>query len=470
VAIGKIIDWLEGLEGSLWQWLLAIFAFYFLRVVLDLMLGVSYYSLSYENIVRNEFLWYLGLFLAIVLVINFAVKERIGRVSKAVFVFWLAILFVPVIDFFFSGGKGYFLTYVSAENFWREFFSFFGFFGSHHFSYGQTITSVTGMFLVAVKKKKKTSSTIRTSVVCVLTYLIGFFYASLPIFFPFGLTLPLFVLVILEGVAWGACFDLKKLSELSRNLHLLRSAHYVALLLVGIFVFSVYFPELTVDWMDLLLAVISCFFAFQGTLVVNNLYDGKETGFPLKTYKSIGLLFLLISLYSGFLVNPTFFMIVLSTALISISYSAPPIRFKRFGCWNNAIIGLESALAFAAGFLSQTQSIKLMPLKFFVAAFVVFSIAGNIKDLKDLKQDKKEGIRTIPVIFGKEKGLKLLAVLTSVCFPLSAAILGFWQLFPIGIAFGLVNALLLLKFKTEKTVFATYFLFLALVGIWILFL
>lgn len=466
----KIIEKLENTKGSFWQWLLAIFAFCFLRRLLGLMLESDHFeTLVPANMIRNYILWYVGLFLAIALILHFITKERIERATKAAFVFWPLILLVPIIDFFFSGGKGYTLTYIGKCRFWQEFFSFFGYLGSHHITYGQTIVLMLGLLLILAYAFIKTSSIKRMFAAGLLYYLVGYFFASLPVFFLSELfSFSMFALVLAEAAIWHACLDLKKLKELIKNFHCLRSAHYLGLLLAGAVIFTVYFPGHSINTQTLLFAVFASFFAFQGALVLNNLYDKKRIDYDSNTYKSLGVLFFLLGITSALFVNTTFFLIILSAILLSITYSVPPIRFKRFGYWNNSLIGLESALMFAAGFTSQNPDIKLMPLNVFLMVLVVFSIASNIKDLKDLKQDKKEGIRTIPVIFGKKKGVKILALLSSLCFPLSTAMLGLWQLFIVSIVFGTLNGILLLKFKTEKTVFACYFTFLLALGYWLL--
>jgi len=472
MGLKQIIKRLENARGSFWQWLVAILAFCFLRRLLDLMLEAdSYKTLVAGNVIRNYILWYVGLFLAIALILHFITREKIEKTTKAAFVFWPLILLVPVIDFFFSGGQGYTLTFIGGCDFWQEFFSFFGYLGSHHITYGQTIVSLLGLLLIVTYAFFKTSNVLRTLVAGGLYYLTAFFYFSLPLFtLPKIFSFSIFALVLVESIIWHACLNLKKLKELIKNSHLLRSMHYAGLALLGYIVFTVYLPGEIINPQAVLFTVIASFFAFQGAVVINNHYDKKKLDYPKKEYSLLGFLFFLIMVAASLYVNTTLVLVMLSYYLVSFIYSAPPIRFKRFGYWNNLLIGFESALMFASGFVSQSPDIKLMPINIFFTVFVVFSIASNIKDLKDQKQDKKEGIQTIPVILGERRGVKVLALLTSLCFPLSIAMLGLWQLFMASVIFGALNGVLLLKFKTEKTVFACYFAFLLVLGCWLLFL
>jgi 4-hydroxybenzoate polyprenyltransferase len=253
-----------------------------------------------------------------------------------------------------------------------------------------------------------------------------------------------------------------------KNSHWLRVLHYTGLVIIGGILSAVYFyKEVNVEM--LYFASFSSFFAFQSALVVNNIYDKKKVDYPVNPYKNISIILASLAIVASLFINATFLLLTITYLLLGFVYSAPPIRFKRFGYWNNLLIGFESALMFAAGFVSQTPDIKLIPLNMFLTIFVIFSIAGNIKDLKDLEGDKKEGIKTLPVILGKKKSVRVLALLTSICFPLSAIMLGFWDLLLASVIFGIANAFLLMKFKTEKTVFACYFMFLLVLGYWLLF-
>lgn len=466
----KIIEKLENTKGSFWQWLLTIFGFCFLRRLLDLMLESDYYeTLIPTNFVRNYVLWYVGLFLSIVIILHLVTGKKIEKITKAAFLFWPLILLVPLIDFVFSGGKGYTLTYIGRCDFWREFFSFFGYFGSNHITYGQTIALLIGSFLIVAYIFIKTASIIRTALGFSLFYMISYFYASLPVFLlPAIFNFSIFSIAIMECLLWYALSDIKKVKRLLKNAFWSRSLHYLAMDLSGAIIFLVFLPDKIFDVEALLFTLISVFFAFQGALVIDNISDGKRVNSNLNEYKALGTLFFLISLTAALFINATSFLIMLTAILLALIYSLPPIRFKRFGYWNNLLIGFESALMFAAGFVSQNPDIKLLPLNIFLTVFVIFSIAGNIKDLKDYREDKREGIKTLPVLLGRKRSVKVLALLTSICFPLSVAILGLWNLLLISVIFGLVNGFLLLKFKTEKTVFACYFGFLFILGYWLL--
>ncbi|MFB0965696.1 MAG: UbiA family prenyltransferase [Patescibacteria group bacterium] len=47
---------------------------------------------------------------------------------------------------------------------------------------------------------------------------------------------------------------------------------------------------------------------------------------------------------------------------------------------------------------------------------VTFTLATPFKDLKDVEGDRKTGVRTIPTVFGLEKGKKIVAALGFAAF------------------------------------------------------
>lgn len=461
--VEKVIRRLENAKGNFWEWVLTIFAFCLFRLFLDIVFsGESYKILILNNVdilIEQYFLWYVALFLAVTIMLWLVTEERIEIISKVVFLFFPLILIVPIIDWFFSGGEGYILTYISAEHFWEEFCSFFGLFGSYHVTYGQAIAVFIGFLFVNAYVFFKTRSVCAIILSAFSYYIIIYFFGSLPVFFTNKTTLGLFFLTILEGIVWLFTYNKKKFFGLAKNMHMLRAFHYLALCFSGVFVFFLYSKNpINVD--TLLFALASIFFAFQYALMVNNIFDKERLLYNFDESISLCIIFAFLSLSAAIFINDVSLWIIMLSMLLSFIYSAPPIRFKRFGFLNNILIGVESALAFAVGFASQTPNIELMPLNIFVMIFVVFSLASNIKDLKDYKWDKKKHIPTLPVLLGKEKSVKVLALITSLCFPLSIIMLEFWRLLFTSILFGLINGILLLKFKDEKVVFACYFAFM----------
>lgn len=466
VNMKKFIEKLENVKASPFEWILAVFAFYFLRRLLDVIIEADSYKTFSPQIFVCSGLAYAGAFLGIVLILHISTKEKIEKVTKASFVFWPLLLLVPLIDWVFSEGKGYVLTYISPKHFWYEFLSFFGLFGSYHVTYGQTLAILIGFLLIIIYAFFKTKSIVRTSFAASGYYLLIYFYASPAVFFYDKINLGTFFVFLFTAALWLLTYNREKFFSFVRSMYWSRVAHYLGLCLFGVLVHSIQvggIPEIE----SLMYSLVSLFFAFQCALLINAIYDRERVIYNKEESYFLCGTFALTSFLLSLPVNNTFSSVILIYLLIAFIYSAPPIRFKRFGYWNNLIIGFESALAFAAGFTSQILDIELMPLNMFASIFLIFSLAANVKDWKDYEKDKKEGIKTLPVLLGRERGLKAIALITSLCFPLSVIMFAFWELFLISILFGLINGILFLKFKKEYAVFACYYLFAIVVFLYL---
>ena len=167
----------------------------------------------------------------------------------------------------------------------------------------------------------------------------------------------------------------------------------------------------------------------------------------------------IISLVFSLLVNYKTFVLVLSFNLLySFVYSAPPFRSRRLFFIPNIIIGFCSVTAVFIGF-----SIYLDPFRFFPRALallilIVLAISSTIKDIKDYAGDKKDDIKTIPTVFGLEKGKRIIGVLLAISFLLIPVFVKIQYLFYVSVPFSLLAYIFTVK-KNEKWVFILEFIF-----------
>lgn len=255
------------------------------------------------------------------------------------------------------------------------------------------------------------------------------------------------------------------LSVLVKNAKPFRAMHYIALTVLGGLYALFLSPSALFNFKSMFASLGMAFFGFEFCLIYNNLHDKQ---IPKKVsreqYKKTSIVMLLFSLFFSLF---TSFLVIafLSLAIvIGLLYSIPPFRLKRLGFLNNLIIGLLSVLALGIGFLSQNPTPNAIPLNAVLAVFFTFSLASNIKDLKDYKTDKKQEIKTLPVILGKKKGLKAIAFLSSISFLIPPILLNIQPLIIPGAFLALLNFVLLNKTKKETITFTLYFLFTALFG------
>lgn len=116
-----------------------------------------------------------------------------------------------------------------------------------------------------------------------------------------------------------------------------------------------------------------------------------------------------ISLALALMVNIQFFIIVAATVLITLSYSCPPLRFKKWMIIANIAIAVPRGLLLIVAGWSSVQSI-CYPEPWFIGSIFGLYILGaaSTKDFSDMKGDKKYGIKTLQVVFGVKKAARFI--------------------------------------------------------------
>ncbi|MEM0359771.1 MAG: UbiA family prenyltransferase [Candidatus Diapherotrites archaeon] len=425
-------------------------------------------------------LFYFNIFISLALILSFFTKETVDKTSKAVFAFSFIVIIIPIVDFIAYGPEVWRIFPMSIEEIAAQFFSLAGLLPGSVLHLGQGLTFWLAQALIAVYVFTKKGSWLKALGAMFCFYVACLALSSVPflasILFSLGNTynytvimhgLALYALsAFLLAVIWLFIYDRALLKKVVLECKPERAAHYLALVLMGwlyaLTLFSIEKP----NFLGLFFASFSIFLAFESALACNNLFDKELKGIKARQYRGICLSLFTLALVLAYFVGETIFALVLSTMLLGIAYSAKPISLKNLGFLNNVVIGLISALAFIVGIITQNPKI---PFNATLAVFATFSLAANIKDLKDFESDKRKGIQTLPVLLGKEKGLKVIAVLSSVSFIIPAAFLDYPNLLLAGIIFGTLNFLALMKTKKETATFALYFAYALLFALSLLY-
>ncbi|HOX10844.1 MAG TPA: UbiA family prenyltransferase [Candidatus Moranbacteria bacterium] len=108
------------------------------------------------------------------------------------------------------------------------------------------------------------------------------------------------------------------------------------------------------------------------------------------------------------------FLLIVAQGVYYI-YSARPLRLKRHFLFSSILIGIASvSVAMASFFLvSPDQHVSTFPIKAILIIGIAYALLSNLKDIKDYEGDKKENMRTLPVVFGLEKSKYIIAALCS---------------------------------------------------------
>lgn len=239
-------------------------------------------------------------------------------------------------------------------------------------------------------------------------------------------------LTIILGFLWFWITQNRLMRVIIKNSRPERVLNYLLIVLFGVFVASKSFVNINLNWNDylaILSLLISFYFSIMFAICINDSEDVEidkltnqdrplATGDANKEELSIASkIFLTISLISGYLSGfPVFFFTLVFTSLYYI-YSAPPTKYKLIPFLSSFIIGLCCITAFLAGFflLSPLKVVSAIPNNLVIGIFLFYFLFWHVRDIKDIKGDKKENIITVPVLFG-EWGLKATAIISSLAF------------------------------------------------------
>lgn len=104
------------------------------------------------------------------------------------------------------------------------------------------------------------------------------------------------------------------------------------------------------------------------------------------------------------------FWIVIAAAAITVIYSVPPFRTKRFGIWANLTIAVpRGVLLKVAGWSAVKTTAGIEPW-FIGAIFGLFLLgATTTKDFADMEGDRLGGCRTLPIVYGVRRAAWLIS-------------------------------------------------------------
>lgn len=289
---------------------------------------------------------------------------------------------------------------------------------------------------------------------------------------------------------WFYLYDKKKFISVLKNFRFLRVGHYFLMILVGVFIGMKFSGKIPIgslfDLFSFAAVFLSLLFAWLFSVWENDEIDLEidkisNTNRPLikkeispEEWRNMKYLFLFLSLSFAFLAGYYQFIFILAFLAIYHLYSAPPLRLKRFLGISSFLIALNALLAVFMGFFMSagTENLRVFPFKYALGIFLIFFLSENVKNLKDVEGDRKNNIKTIPVVFGEENGKLIIGVLVFI----SALIvpLVFYAniyTFLTAVFFGSLLFIFTNKKKfVEKYIFMIYFIFATVFVLEIIFL
>jgi len=452
------------------------------------------------NFLYNFFFFAL-LFLAIWLFLAFFLKENPKNIAGIIlWGFWLIIL-PPIFDIWKTGGSVFWSFYAlnGLDELWGQFITLFGRMPSGIVYFGTKIVFVLTLLLVGVFIFFRTKSRFKAVVGALMAYLIIFIMGSFPSwlvfiyyffegsksvgeigsvdivqFFAFphlifgangydfkyaftsNLNLAYFSLILIFS---GGLFFLsgrEKFWAVMKNLRFPQLIYHTGLFLVGMGLGYWAYPQnLEINLFSIVSVIIllaSVFLAWEASVVFNDLYDARIDNitngnrplprkiFASKDYADLGIIFFFLSLIGGLVVSVKFSLLFLVYQVLASVYSLPPYRLKRFPVVATFFSSLASVLIVMIGFslFSGNGNLNLFPWRIFLLLVVSLTLSLPIKDFKDIEGDRKDGVWTIPAIFGEYHARTIVASGIFLSFMLSVLILNendlFWPALTAGAA------------------------------------
>lgn len=115
-------------------------------------------------------------------------------------------------------------------------------------------------------------------------------------------------------------------------------------------------------------------------------------------------------LISAYQLTLEFFLIILASAILTISYSIPKVRFKKRFLINNLTGGVFYGLLCPLAGWALTP-INPIPIYLIIFVFLLSLSLSVTKDFEDVIGDKAYAIKTIPATFGIRNAARLFSIL-----------------------------------------------------------
>jgi 4-hydroxybenzoate polyprenyltransferase len=142
---------------------------------------------------------------------------------------------------------------------------------------------------------------------------------------------------------------------------------------------------------------------------------------PKSHYRQIGILFFAASILFSSIVSVKAMLFLLAYQAIAWIYSMPPLRLKRIPIVATALSAAAGISVLLSGYsvISPIPTITPIPFPLLVFLFICYAATIPLKDFKDIKGDRLDGVMTIPVLIGEEYARLLVGGAIFACYVIS---------------------------------------------------
>ena len=225
-------------------------------------------------------------------------------------------------------------------------------------------------------------------------------------------------------------------------------------------------------------AILSIALAFISMTALNDVFDVnidkvsnahrpliKQPSF-VHYYKFIVTFGTLASLFLGLTFKVTQPALLISLLSLSLLYSMPPFRLRRFlflAPLCLTCIGLGCFL-FGTSLIWNNSTPEQLDIRHMLSIGLLFFVGCQFKDIKDIEGDRLAGVQTAATLFGASKAYFMLGATLILAFILSI-LLGFLPMSIQTVMAGIVFLIAWIKIKNSETLFYAMLLSLLLLSV-----
>ena len=494
----KFIERIENSKIPFWKFIAFFLGIILIRFVLEV--ALSHYSNTLFDLpgFLLIFFFYISIAVSTIILFHIFTKTSIDKLSKVILPAFVLTIFPPLIDFLISGGKGFAMGYLAPKtNLIFAFFTMGGIPTNQALTIGIRLELVVFLFLSFYYFQMKNPSLIKNLIKTFFVYCMIFLYAMTPIILQLFLNIfslklvdywyqtiysSSIILIAIQILLILWIHDKKLLTSIAFDLRINRILHFLLLFLIGLLIgLKSFTPKLDFNLaLMIILAPLAIFFAILFSLIQNNIHDFRidsisnknrplQLGANIKKYNNFSHIFLFLSLCFAISAGITTLIATLLFALSYYIYSNPPFRLKQIPIVSKLLISFCSLLTILVGFIIAGGTLATFPISIVILFLIGFTLAINFIDIKDYFGDKKEKIRTLPVILGLKKSKLLISTFFIIAYALSYFVVEKIELIPFLILFSIIEVILINRREyNEKPVFIVYLLSLIIISIFYL--
>ena len=496
----RLFDNIENTPVSLASWALALVAIIGVRIAIELFFeNITFrYGDHFFYQFSHHYFTFLSIYLAALPLVVWFAKVSIKKATLILLFGFLVIWTPPIVDEIISRGQGFwsFYSFDSLPGLMDRYLTFFGDKPDVGITYGVRTEIGLVLLLMAVYVFVRTRSWVRTLFGTLSLYTVLFIIGVLPSIFtvlllgpekgwlqvteldvarimlspePLYLLNPPAINVVLAikmGLLYSLLLPLLTTAilllyfrpifkSLWQNLRFPQIMYHLGLFILGAATVLLYEEKsgFVFNWMHgvgFILMLLSVVLAWTTSVIVNDLNDTSidsitNTYRPLithaitpDTYRTIGIIMFVFSIvYAGYISTQLALLLTAYQALAWL-YSASPLRLKRFPGIATILAASASLLIFFGGYIvfSINKNISELPWSLSALLFFAYATLLPIKDFKDIPGDTKDGVITLPILWGEIRAKRIIGSLAFLCFIVSVFVLNVEHLFLLAFFFG----------------------------------